>query len=50
MNRKLAESLTGDLVRYYLVQKWDGALPRFMTSSSDNMILDIAGAMADGAE
>ena len=47
MNRKLAESLTSDLVRYYLVQKWDGAMPRFMTGSSDNLILDIAGAMND---
>ena len=29
------------------VQKWDGAMPRFMTGSSDNLILDIAGAMND---
>ena len=47
MNRKLAESLTGDLVRYYLVQKWDGAMPRFMTSASDSLMMDITGALGD---
>ncbi len=50
MNRKLAESLTDPLVRYYLVQKWDGAMPRFMTSGSDSLILDITGALAGDGE
>ena len=50
MNRKLAESLTSDLVRYYLVQKWNGAMPRFMTSSSDSLMLDITGALAETDE
>ena len=50
MNRKLAESLTSDLVRYYLVQKWDGAMPRFMTGSSDSLMLDITSALADAEE
>ncbi len=50
MNRKLAESLTGDLVRYYLVQKWDGAMPRFMTSGSDSLMMDISGLLDGGAD
>ena len=50
MNRKLAESLTGDLVRYYLVQKWDGAMPRFMTSGSDSLMMDITGVLSGDGE
>ena len=50
MNRKLAESLTNDLVRYYLVQKWDGAMPRFMTSATDSLMLDITSALNDAEE
>ncbi len=41
MNRKLAESLTDELVRYYIAQKWDGALPKIVLSGSDNMMMDI---------
>ena len=47
MNRKLAESLTDELVRYYIAQKWDGALPRFMTSGSDSLMFDVSQFLSD---
>ena len=45
MNIKLAQSLTDELVRYYLVQKWDGSLPRLMSGSESGMFMDITGMM-----
>lgn len=40
-NEKLADSVTDDLVRYYIAQQWDGKLPEIMTGGSENMMLDI---------
>ena len=42
INRAIAESLTPDLLRYYYITHWDGALPDTFVSSEDFMsLLDI---------
>lgn len=45
MNRKLADTLSDELVRYYIAQKWDGQLPQFMLGDSSGMMFDVSGMM-----
>lgn len=40
-NKKLAESLTDPLVRYYYIQQWNGTLPQTMLGDSSNVLLSI---------
>ena len=44
INRKLAETLTETLVKYYYSQKWDGKLPQIVGSDT---ILPILGDISD---
>lgn len=43
-NLLVAESLTPELIEYYRVQAWDGAMPR-VTGGSDGMILDLGNQL-----
>lgn len=47
VNRKLADTLTETLVKYYYSQKWDGKLPEIVGSDT---ILPILGDMSGTAE
>jgi len=47
VNRKLAETLTDALVKYYYSQKWDGKLPEIVGSDT---ILPILGDLTAGGE
>ena len=50
VNKLLANSLTDALIRYYLIQQWDGKLPETFVGDSDPLsILDIA-AFAQGSQ
>ncbi len=43
MNKKLAESLTPELVEYYYSQKWNGQLPTYVGGETTLPILDMKG-------
>ncbi len=43
MNKKLAESLTPELVEYYYSQKWNGQLPTYVGGETTLPILDLKG-------
>ncbi len=50
INRKLAETLTEQLVNYYYSQKWDGKLPAYMAGNGTTFpILDFGDSLSEGA-
>jgi len=49
MNEKIASSLTDDLLTYFLYEKWDGALPMFMGTDGENMLIDINTLLGENA-
>ena len=42
MNRKLAESLTDALVRYYYANHWDGKLPQYVGGDGTRPIINFS--------
>ena len=44
VNKKLAESVTDELVKYLTTQQWDGKLPAYFVTS-DGTVLPILGSM-----
>ena len=42
MNRKLAESLTDTLVRYYYANHWDGKLPQYISNEGTLPIINFS--------
>ena len=40
-NKKLAQSVSEDLIKYYWVEGWNGELPDTILSSDGNYIIDI---------
>lgn len=45
-NQKIAESLTGSLLYYTYIERWDGKLPTFMTGDNGTVpMLDITGLL-----
>ena len=47
VNRKLAESVTDELVKYLTAKQWDGKLPSYFVTS-DGTVLPILGSAAGG--
>lgn len=49
MNKKLAETMTPELIQYYFAQQWDGKLPEYV-AGSDSTTLPILnlGGMSEG--
>lgn len=41
-NKAIAEWLTPELIKYYLIQQWDGKLPHYALSSDSNLILGLS--------
>ena len=41
MNKRISESLTSDLIRYYWIKEWDGVLPKTVLGDGGNYILDL---------
>ena len=44
MNKRIAEGLTEELIHYYEIKQWNGALPTFMGGESTLPILNFGGA------
>lgn len=42
-NRILSESLTDEVLRQYYLDKWNGQLPKVMTGSDGDIMLDVGG-------
>lgn len=42
-NRILSESLTDEVLRQYYLDKWNGQLPKVMTGSDGDIIVDVGG-------
>lgn len=49
MNNKIAGSLTPELLEYFKLQAWDGALPTFYGSTGSEMLIDIDSLLGDPA-
>ena len=49
VNKKLAESVTDELVKYLTTQQWDGKLPAYFVTS-DGTVLPILGSMTGDSE
>ena len=47
MNEKIASSLTPDLLKYFMYERWDGQLPMFMGNSGENMLIDISELLGE---
>ena len=41
-NKAISEWLTPELIKYYLIQQWDGKLPHYALGSNSNILLDLA--------
>lgn len=41
MNKRISESLTGDLVDYYWIKEWDGKLPTTVLGSDSGYMIDL---------
>lgn len=41
MNKRISESLTGNLIRYYWIKEWDGKLPGTMLGADASYIFDL---------
>ncbi len=44
-NRVLAESLTDTILRYAMIEKWDGVLPRVMTGTESETLISLDGLL-----
>ena len=42
-NKRLSESLTGNVVDYYWMKRWDGKLPTTVLGSDSNYMVDLHG-------
>ena len=42
-NKKIAESLTPELIEKRKIDKWDGSVPAVTGSGTDSMLVDISG-------
>lgn len=43
MNKRIAESLTGDLIDYYWIREWDGKLPSTVLGTDASYMIDLTG-------
>lgn len=43
MNKRIAESLTGDLIDYYWIREWDGKLPTTVLGNDASYMIDLTG-------
>lgn len=41
MNKRISESLTNGLIRYYWIKEWDGELPTTVLSENGNYMIDL---------
>ena len=41
MNKRISESLTDELLRYYYIKQWNGTLPSTMLSNDPSIIMDL---------
>ena len=48
MNSKIAASLTPELLEYFKLQNWNGALPTFWGSTGSNLLIDVESLMNPG--
>ena len=42
MNKRISESLTTELIRYYWIKQWDGILPKTVLGDSQSYIFDLS--------
>lgn len=45
MNQRIAEALTPDLIKYYWIKQWSGALPSTMLNDGTGIMLDLGEAV-----
>ena len=50
VNRKLAETITDELIKYLTAQQWDGKLPAVAGGDSSSMLIDISQIIAQMEE
>lgn len=48
MNSKIASSLTPELLEYFKLQNWNGALPTFWGSTGSDLLIDVESLMNPG--
>ena len=41
MNKKIAESITPELVRYYYIKQWNGELPKTVLGEDNAFMLNL---------
>ena len=41
MNKRISESLTESLIRYYWIKQWSGILPTTVLGSDTNYMIDL---------
>lgn len=48
MNKRISESLAGDIIEYYWIKQWDGVLPKTVLGSDSNYMIDLTGNQNGG--
>ena len=48
MNKRISESLTENLNRYYWIKQWDGKLPTTVLGSDASYMIDLTDSSAGG--
>ena len=48
MNKRISESLAGDIIQYYWIKQWNGILPSTILSPEGNYMIDLTGNQNGG--
>ena len=48
MNKRISESLAGDIIQYYWIKQWDGILPTTILGGDASYMIDLTGGTNNG--
>lgn len=50
MNKRISESLAGDIIQYYWIKQWDGILPSTVLGGDASYMIDLRGVETNNSE
>lgn len=50
MNKRISESLAGDIIQYYWIKQWNGILPSTVLGSDASYMIDLTGGTNENGE